>query len=384
MHRIQKIIEADVIIIGAGLSGLTAATHLKQAGKRVAILEARERIGGRIHTVLTDNQNDQINHGFDLGPAWFWPHQQNITNLLQQLGLAQHEQYEIGNSLFEQQGALPQTFTPNWQQPASFRIVGGTIALVNRLAEELLPDTIHLNHIVNKISTQADGRCEISTTTEGTQITWIANHVIVTLPPHLAATTIAYDPPLPAELSQVMRNTPTWMGEAMKVSLVYEKPFWREANLSGMAISYAGPVQQFHDASPADLRLGALFGWVGHGVGSGSSARQLSAEARQTAVIQQAVRLFGPQAAHPLIYAETNWEHEPFTTNLGDPDRAIAQQHPHYGHPALQPAQMDGRLWWATTEASPVEGGYLDGAIFIGRSVASQIIDIKKPTSFKK
>ncbi len=43
--------EADVIVIGAGAAGLAAARDLSGAGLRVAVLEARERIGGRIHTV---------------------------------------------------------------------------------------------------------------------------------------------------------------------------------------------------------------------------------------------------------------------------------------------------------------------------------------------
>ena len=40
-------IEADVIVVGAGFAGITAARELKQAGKTVALLEARSRLGGR-------------------------------------------------------------------------------------------------------------------------------------------------------------------------------------------------------------------------------------------------------------------------------------------------------------------------------------------------
>ena len=42
----------DTIIIGAGAAGLAAARELVQAGKRVVVLEARDRIGGRVHTVI--------------------------------------------------------------------------------------------------------------------------------------------------------------------------------------------------------------------------------------------------------------------------------------------------------------------------------------------
>lgn len=54
----------DTIVIGAGVSGLTAARQLHRAGQRVVVLEARTRIGGRLHTVRTD--------GFatDLGASW--------------------------------------------------------------------------------------------------------------------------------------------------------------------------------------------------------------------------------------------------------------------------------------------------------------------------
>jgi monoamine oxidase len=54
--------ERDVIVIGAGIAGLAAARRLGEAGLRVVILEARDRIGGRIHTVT-----DQQGHAIELG-----------------------------------------------------------------------------------------------------------------------------------------------------------------------------------------------------------------------------------------------------------------------------------------------------------------------------
>ncbi|MEM7798308.1 MAG: FAD-dependent oxidoreductase [Chloroflexota bacterium] len=361
---------SDVIVVGAGLSGLTAAVRLAETGLKVTILEARDRIGGRIYSAPLPGTP----HRFDLGPAWFWPHQEEIIDLLQRLNIPHFEQYETGDHLFERgPGSQPERFLPQGRSPHSYRIEGGTYAIVDALASQLPANTIQFNHIVKEIIAEKNGSLSLTVHTAEGEIAWRANHVVVTLPPQLANKTITYAPSLPADLSRVMTETPTWMGEAMKVSLVYPTPFWRKSGLSGMAISYAGPVQQFHDATPASGEVGALFGWLGNY----SFGRRLSIANRREAVIEQVVRLFGKLAMYPTHYAETNWEQEPFTTVQNDGNRVTAQAHPRYGHPLLLTPQMDGRLWWATTEASPREGGYLDGAIFIGKMVAAQIARIQ-------
>ena len=54
---------ADIIIIGAGAAGLTAARLLAGKGKAVTVLEARDRIGGRIHTTRSDGFSIPVEHG---------------------------------------------------------------------------------------------------------------------------------------------------------------------------------------------------------------------------------------------------------------------------------------------------------------------------------
>ncbi|RZA10023.1 MAG: FAD-dependent oxidoreductase, partial [Lysobacteraceae bacterium] len=56
--------EVDVLVIGAGAAGIAAARELKSAGKRVRILEARGRVGGRAHTDLS------LGVPADAGAAW--------------------------------------------------------------------------------------------------------------------------------------------------------------------------------------------------------------------------------------------------------------------------------------------------------------------------
>ncbi|PIJ00368.1 amine oxidase, partial [Leucobacter sp. OLES1] len=54
----------DTIVIGAGISGLSAAAELLRAGRSVVVLEARDRIGGRVHTEREDGRVT------DLGASW--------------------------------------------------------------------------------------------------------------------------------------------------------------------------------------------------------------------------------------------------------------------------------------------------------------------------
>lgn len=73
----------DVIVIGAGPSGLTAARHLHAAGRDVVVLEARDRVGGRTWTVELDDGTP-----VDLGGQWIGPSQHHLRGLLDEFGLA--------------------------------------------------------------------------------------------------------------------------------------------------------------------------------------------------------------------------------------------------------------------------------------------------------
>lgn len=72
MWVIMRNIIKDVIIIGAGVSGLAAASKLREAGKEVLVLEARDRIGGRLFT------NKQFGTAVDLGASWIYDIDQNL------------------------------------------------------------------------------------------------------------------------------------------------------------------------------------------------------------------------------------------------------------------------------------------------------------------
>src|SRR4029453_17080726 len=55
-----------VVVAGAGLAGLTAARYLERAGAEVTVVEARHRVGGRVHTIRRFESGQHAEAGADL------------------------------------------------------------------------------------------------------------------------------------------------------------------------------------------------------------------------------------------------------------------------------------------------------------------------------
>ena len=124
----------DVVIIGAGLSGLISATLLHRAGLKVRVIEARSRIGGRI---LSGSINETT---VDLGGQWIGPQQNRIKKLINELGLSLVPQFnkgrhilELNKKIFNYRGLIP-----NLPLPA---LVATSLALkkLNYLASQIDP-----------------------------------------------------------------------------------------------------------------------------------------------------------------------------------------------------------------------------------------------------
>ncbi len=83
----------DVVVVGAGFAGLTAARLLQEAGRSVVVLEARDRVGGRTST--------ETRHGtwIDLGGQWIGPGQDRVVALVDELGFATYPQPEAGDDV---------------------------------------------------------------------------------------------------------------------------------------------------------------------------------------------------------------------------------------------------------------------------------------------
>lgn len=93
--------DADVIVIGAGFAGLSAAEQLLKLGKRPLIIEARDRVGGRTHT----SKIEQIGW-VDLGGQWIGPGQDHIYALAARLGRSVWSMHTAGRQVLDTQGRI--------------------------------------------------------------------------------------------------------------------------------------------------------------------------------------------------------------------------------------------------------------------------------------
>jgi monoamine oxidase len=94
---------ADVVVVGAGLSGMAAAHTLAAAGKNVLVLEARDRVGGRTYDVHLANGGT-----VEAGAQFTGPTQTHLEALATALGVTTFQGYNTGNSIFYTNGtAIP-------------------------------------------------------------------------------------------------------------------------------------------------------------------------------------------------------------------------------------------------------------------------------------
>ena len=85
-----------VLVVGAGLSGLVAATEIQAAGHDVVVVEARNRVGGRVFTLREGFAGGQF---ADIGAEIIYHGQQNIADLCQKNGVELSDRFSLGTEV---------------------------------------------------------------------------------------------------------------------------------------------------------------------------------------------------------------------------------------------------------------------------------------------
>lgn len=240
------------------------------------------------------------------------------------------------------------------------RFVGGSQLVPLRLAEQL-GSHVALGAAVTRVD-QVSGHAVVHTTRGKVQ----ARQVIVACPPPLVLD-IDWNPQLPAQRHNLLKNM--HMGKLMKCDAVYDKPFWRDDNLSGSGVSDNGATRAVFDNSPPDGHVGVLLAFVG-----GDTWRKygtMSRAARRKAVLHGFAEMFGDKALKPIEYTEHNWPNEVWTRGAPVPiyGKGVMTK---YG-PAIR--RPHGRVHWAGTETSTYWTGYMDGAVRAGQRAALEVLD---------
>ena len=346
----------SIAIVGAGLAGLHAARLLHAAQVDFVLIEARDRLGGRILTVDEDGQPAE--DGFDLGPSWYWPRMQPaIADLIEELGLPAFAQQSDGDVIFERMSREgPQRYHGDAEEPRSFRLAAGTGSLIRALARELPRERVQLGAQVTAMTLREDGVELMIQRADGIVERITAAHVIGAVPPRLLEATVAFTPGQDVPTARRWREAATWMAPHAKFVACYDRPFWRDAGLAGTAQSMVGPMPEIHDATTASGQA-ALFGFLGV---SADQRAALGNDALICACLDQFERFFGAEARRPRATLLKDWAADRLTATAFD---RVAT-----GHVAPDPAPWvsgpwQARLALAGSETSPIEPGYLAGAV---------------------
>ena len=278
--------DCDIVVVGAGISGLFAAAVLAENGRDVTVCEARERVGGRLRSLPAGDG------AIDLGATWFWPNEPMVRSLAEGFAVPVYEQRSDGDALLEvmepQAGSQPamKRFGDNPLDVESTRFSRGAEHLAQAIADSLPDGTVRLGEAVDTIAVSDDG-----VRVEAQHSTISAENVIVAVPPALALDRIDFTTGLPEDLVSRARLSSVWMSDMVKAVAVFDHDFWHPNGLAAAAISHVGPFREFHDHSGAAGSPAAIFGFAPSGRFDPADDGQIP-----QAFISQLKRIFGDAA----------------------------------------------------------------------------------------
>jgi monoamine oxidase len=340
----------DVAIVGAGLCGLALARTLTRRGLAVQVIEARERLGGRVLTQSCSVTGQAL----DLGAGWFWPETEpRVAALLAEFGLISLTQHDPGDALWltDPNREPERRAEPGGVHASAQRIQGGAASLVNALAASLPVGTVRTGVTLRGL--QDHGSYLDLITHSGPSIR--ARQVVLALPARLVHEHIQFTPVLPEAVWEALANTPTWMAAQAKSLTTFAQPFWQTAGHSGNAfVRHAQAVLgEVFDASTGEA--GALGGFVA----LNAAQRENFQRGLPLLIDSQLAQLFGQQAQDGTAYLQ-DWAKEPWTCAALDRNQA---PEPPQNQPLLRQPLWSGRLFLGGSETATHGAGHMEGAL---------------------
>jgi monoamine oxidase len=414
----------DVVIVGAGFTGLSAAHALKAAGVDFLLLEARDRVGGRVEA-----RQNGLGERIDSGGQFLCQDMPELMALVEAYGKTLVETYVDGEFLAQpamSEAAAERTYLAsmairermNSISPDDPAIAGLTVATwldsqqdpedakgafrsmieglwclalekvplwylidndrrvtnevpelqyflretMQSLAEDLAGDLGGRVRRYEPVFRIEHGQDGVRVTSANGTIA--ARAALMALPP-VTASKLDFAPALPATTERALG---VWeSGMAIKLLLRYAKPFWRERGLSGM-VMWRDPPGLFACDAGMDGDHAALVVFVGGPLalrwrGSGDAVLRGEVTARLT-------RALGPDAAEILDISIRDWTGDrwsggAYSDLIVDVTARDAERTLLAGAPPVH---------FASSELSPSFPGYIEGAIVAGRIAAHKIV----------
>lgn len=422
--------EVDVVVVGAGLSGLVTARDLVRGGAQVLVLEAADRVGGRSMTVTS-----VLGSRLDLGGQWVGRDHHRLEALADEHGATRYRMHTppfptvvrdgrrlgmLSASVLRSVVQLTRlnlarrrprddwdtTTVAAWLQkaPRSTRRLLEVAALISwtadldRVSVRTMMSAIRVQHgLVTMLSTK--GGAQDSLITEGAghlaeriaedlgdvvrtgaRVTTIvrddAGVVVRTADGEVRAQRVVVTAP-PPTAARITHEPPlpaertalqdgTFMGSVYKAIAVYDEPFWR-ATASGELLLLDQPgIAVFDSTAPGGP--GHLCLLVG-----GPDARALDdfePEERKSSLLGRIAERLGPGVLTPVDWHEKSWHLDPDAGGgyLAVPVVGSAAQELPFDAAPL------GRLHWGGSETATDHPGYLDGAIEAGERAAAEVL----------
>ncbi|KAJ5539646.1 flavin-containing amine oxidase [Penicillium frequentans] len=412
----------DVVVIGAGLSGLRAALIIQAAGFSCTVVEATDRVGGKTLTLPSKKNGPGVN---DLGAAWINDTTQSeMFKLVQHYGIQTEIQMDRGNDVWvhddevtlSPHGVLPVSFSVVYYHPMKTRslaltsnrwwygynrihggqylrvrqgkeqehpglsdlsmelISEGTQTISQNMAEELKAGSLWLSTPATHIEQCSEtGVCRVHSAHESV---FSAKKVILSVATPLYST-IKFSPPLPAEKQHLSQGN--FLGYYSKVIFVFENSWWRTAGFSGeMKAQDQGPILFSVDTSiPDDDQWSISCFIVG---GRGVEWSKLSQKERYSSAWNQLRSAFENvdldsgriEVPQPINTLEFEWTKQDFFHGGPCPASPPGLLLSVDGDALRKPFQ---NIHFVGTETSLEWKGYMEGAIRSGNRGGAEVIE---------